>query len=440
MATSRIPFGKPMLQHFGFDKDWLNLNHGSFGACPLPVLAAMRKFQDHREAAPDRFIRYEEPRLLLESRQSIATMVNASVKDIVMIPNATTGGNIVLRNLVYSPGDKILLFSTSYGAWEKTAFSVAETTDAQVVRIVINYPNTSNEEILQAFRDAVAMEHKDGNNVKIAMFDTISSLPGVRMPFEDLTAACRELGVLSLIDGAHSVGLLPLDLEALNADFFVSNCHKWLFVPRACAFLHVPLRNQALIRTTIPTSHGWLPVPGTLGTEHLTKGFMAQSGGGNTHFEALFRFVGTLETSPYLCVPAAVRFRNEVCGGEAAIYEYSANLAGAGSKLVAKQLGTECMEDIDGRLTRELPMINVRLPLPGTTAKVEDGTVQPSRVIDWMSEKMIRESNAFIYPLWHGNAFWVRLSAQIYLELDDFRKGGEILIPLCKEAEAYQWN
>jgi len=65
-----------------------------------------------------------------------------------------------------------------------------------------------------------------GGKVRIAVFDTVVSAPGVRMPFERLTQKCKELGVMSCIDGAHGVGHLNIDLGALDPDFFVSNCHK----------------------------------------------------------------------------------------------------------------------------------------------------------------------------------------------------------------------
>lgn len=106
-----------------------------------------------------------------------------------------------------------------------TVSYITETTPATSRRIDFTYP-VSDAWLCSAFSDAVEQIKAEGNRPKIAIFDTIVSMPGVRFPFEQLTKLCREHDVLSLIDGAHSVGHIPLDLEELDPDFFVSNCHK----------------------------------------------------------------------------------------------------------------------------------------------------------------------------------------------------------------------
>ncbi len=193
---------------------------GSFGTYPLPVRDALRTFQDRAEGTPDLFIRFDYPRHLDESRQAIAKLLNVPVEEIVFVPNATTAINTVLRNLIFKEGDKIAYFSTIYGACEKTVDYITETTPAESVKVEYTYP-VSDDWMVQKFKDLLHAE-----KVKIAIFDTVVSVPGLRMPFERLTEACREAGVLSLIDGAHGVGHIPLDLGALNADFTVSNAHK----------------------------------------------------------------------------------------------------------------------------------------------------------------------------------------------------------------------
>lgn len=166
----------------------------------------------------------------------------------------------MLRNIRFEEGDVIVYFDTIYGACEKVVAYMTETTPAESCKVEYTYP-ISDAELVKRFREAVEGENKAGRKVKIAIFDTVCSMPGVKMPYEELSKACKELDVLSLVDGAHGVGLLDLDLEKLGFDFFTSNCHKWLLTPRSCAVFYVPLRNQDLIRSTLPTSHGFVPLP-----------------------------------------------------------------------------------------------------------------------------------------------------------------------------------
>jgi Cys-tRNA synthase (O-phospho-L-seryl-tRNA:Cys-tRNA synthase) len=146
------------------------------------------------------------------------------------VANATTAINIVLRNLTFSPGDHILCFSTIYGACEKTIEYITETTPASSAKIPVTYP-VEDDWVIDAFKAKVKEVEAKGGKVKIAVFDTIVSMPGVRVPYERLIATCKELGVLSCVDGAHGVGHLDLNLGELDPDFLVSNCHKYVFIP-----------------------------------------------------------------------------------------------------------------------------------------------------------------------------------------------------------------
>jgi selenocysteine lyase/cysteine desulfurase len=210
-----------MRDYFLLDPQNINVNHGSFGTFPRPVLDALRFYQNALEANPDKFIRYELPRLLDRSRELLAKMVNVDPDELALVPNATGGINTVLRNLKYEQGDKIFYLSTAYGACEKAIDHITETTPAESIRIELNYP-ISDDELVAKFHKTLI----ENLPVKVAMFDTLSSLPGARIPFERLVEVCRRTGVLSLIDGAHGIGCIPLDLGELDADFFISNCHK----------------------------------------------------------------------------------------------------------------------------------------------------------------------------------------------------------------------
>lgn len=228
-ADFAAPFGHLMRKrHFScFDKAYIPLNHGSFGAFPTAVRDRQRELQDQTEARADYFIRYTFPDLLNQAREAVAPLLGVATDEVVFIPNVTTGMNTVLRSLVFESGDVILHFSTDYDANYKTIDYICESTPAEQLVIEIEYP-IEDDEIVRRFRDMVGRVNRDGSQkVKIALFDTVAAFPGVRMPWEALVRACRELGVLSLIDGAHGIGHIDLTrLGEVGPDFFTSNCYK----------------------------------------------------------------------------------------------------------------------------------------------------------------------------------------------------------------------
>lgn len=362
------------------------------------------------------------------SREAIARVVNAPTEACVFVPNATTGVNTILRGLTFAPGDVIVYFAAIYGACEKTIAYITETTPAESHRIEYTYP-ISDADLCGAFLEAIQALKAAGKNPKIAIFDTIVSLPGVRMPFERLTTICKDNGILSLIDGAHCIGHIPIDLTALDPDFFVSNCHKWLFVPRGCAVLYVPVRNQHLVRSTLPTSHGFQPLPtdGAVINNPLPPSVKSP-------YIANFEFVGTIDNSPYVCVPAGIKFRKACTwqgkSGEDAIIAFTQDQAQKFGEIVSDVLGTEVLENKEGTLGK-CNFRNVRLPLEFATVAGSD-TAKAAKVAQWIAKVLVEEYETFVAVIFHAGAWWVRLSAQVYLDMSDWTWAAETLKEVCE--------
>ncbi|KAL5114073.1 hypothetical protein ACEQ8H_008050 [Pleosporales sp. CAS-2024a] len=437
-----VRFGKELREkEFMFQNGFVNLNHGSFGTYPKTVRDKLRYFQDEAEASPDDFIRYKYPKLVDEAREALAKLLNAPPQTVVLLANATTGINTVLRNLVFEPGEYIVYFATIYGACEKTVAYITETTPAKSVKIAYTYP-VEDDWLVDEFKAKVKEIERSRGKVKIAIFDTVVSMPGVRMPFERLTAACRELGVLSCIDGAHGVGHVKLDLGALDPDFFVSNCHKWLHVPRGCAVFYVPTRNQDLIRSTLPTSHGFEPRASAIGSPLPSA---ALTDANKTPWVANFEFVGTMDNAPYLCVPAALAWRNTL-GGEDVIMNYCHTLARQGAELVARELRTQVLENKTGTLGAACCLSTVRLPISMAKAKQHarnarlDEASIGTGVRDWLSKALVDDYGTFIPSLFYGEAWWARLSAQVYLDMADMEWAAKTLQKACARIDAGEWT
>ncbi|KAI1101683.1 PLP-dependent transferase [Jackrogersella minutella] len=423
-ANSPI-FGQRALQHFDFDPNHRNLNQGSFGASPRDVRKKLRQYQDLTEALPDQFIRYDIPDILNESREAVAKLLNAPTDTVVLVPNATAGVNTILWNLTWNDDckDEVLYFNTIYGGCGKAVDYIVDQGSGRISsrEIRLAYP-LEDEEVVAALKDAIEGSAKDGKRPRLCFFDTVSSLPAVRLPFEELTKVCREAGILSLVDGAQGVGMINIDLEALDPDFFVSNCHKWLFVPRSCAVLYVPVRNQGLIKTSVPTSHGYVSTSGSR-FNPLPKGHPSV-------FVNNFQFVGTLDTSPYLCTKYAIEWRERVLGGEAKIQGYIQTLAREGGKKVAEILGTEVLDNKSGSMSR-CATTNVALPLNQEEA---------AKASNWMLERMMSDYKTFIPLFMHNGRPWVRISAQIYLDIQDFEWAGQILLELSERVKRGEYK
>ena len=425
-----IDFGHNARSEFLFAPTYTNLNHGSFGTYPTTILNHLHYVQSLAEARPDRFIRDDCHVRLNSSRSAIATILNCPLDSVVFIPNATTGVNLVLRNLTWEKGDTIIYFSTVYGACEKTVDYICETTLAESSRISLSHP-ASDSEVICRFEDKIReINGQTSRKARLAIFDTVSSVPGIRVPFENLVEVCKRHNVLSLIDGAHGVGHISLDLTTLDPDFFTSNCHKWLFTPRGCAVFYVPVRNQHLMRSSLPTSHGFVPLP-TKGKVEIQNPLGESL---ESPFVALFEFAATIDNSPYLCVAEAIKYRQDVCGGEKRITEYCKQVARGGGRAAAEILGTEIMDNKEGTLT-QCALSNVRLPLTIGDAEGQIKGDHISRAGKWMQDVLAQENDTFIPIYFYENSLWVRFSGQIYLEEKDIVWGAELLKKLCRRVE-----
>lgn len=412
------------------------LNHGAFGTYPKTVQKRLHECQALSEARPDNFQRYEFPMMLDRSRAAMASFLDVPVDEVVFVPNATTAINVVLENLRFEKGEVILHLSTVYGSVAKMIEYIHETRGVESVNVAVQYP-IDDDVLVSKFQTAIKdVKFGKRRRVGVAIFDTISSLPGVRVPWERLVEVCRDESVLSLVDGAHGVGQIDLELSKVQPDFFTSNCHKWLYVPRACAVFHVPKRNQHLIRTSLPTSHGFVPRPRGLGHE-IVNNLMTESSG-KSPFVLLFEFVATLDVSPYLCIEEALKFRREVCGGEGKIMKHCEEISSEAGRRVAEILGTNVMDN-ETKMITKCAFTNVRLPLEIGNGRGQILEKDMYLVAVWMTAMLVRESDIYSPVFFHARRFWTRLSGQIYLDLGDFEKGARALKALCERAKSGEY-
>jgi len=264
--------------------DVVFLNHGSFGACPRPVFEAYQAWQLELERQPVDFLGRRLAGLMREAREALADFIVADADDLVYVPNATTGLNIVARSLPLEPGDEVLATDHEYGALDRTWQFICAKRGAHYIRQPVATPVTSVQQVVEAIWSGVT------DRTRVLFFSHITSPTAIITPVAELVRRARQAGISTVIDGAHGPGQVPLDLKQLGADFYVGNCHKWMMAPKGSAFLYARPDSQPLLEPLV-VSWGWhSETPGP------------------SRFIDEQEYQGTRDIAACLAVPAAIQF------------------------------------------------------------------------------------------------------------------------------------
>lgn len=268
---------------FLLDSQIAYLNHGSYGACPRPVFEVYQKWQLRTEREPTQFFFREADPHLDAARATIGHYLNAAPDDLVFVPNATIGLNTVIRSLHLEPGDEILTTDHEYGALDYTWEFMCSKTGACYRPHPVPLPVTTHADFVESFWSAVTPR------TRVIYISHMTSPTALIFPVEEVCRRARAAGILTIVDGAHIPGHIPLDLTALDADFYSGNFHKWLCAPRGSAFLYVKRGHHRLIEPLV-ISWGWPE----------RESFVRQN-----------QWQGTRELAAFLSVPAAIEFQEQ---------------------------------------------------------------------------------------------------------------------------------
>ncbi len=260
-------------------------NHGSFGATPRPVFAARQQWQERLERQPVKFLARDFAGLMHTARQALAAYLGTAADDLVYIPNATFGVNLVARALRLQAGDEVLSSDHEYGACERAWQAACAASGARYVRQPLPLAATADKLLARLWQGVTP-------RTRAIFVSHITSPTAQRLPVEAICARARAAGLTTIIDAAHSVGQLPLDLDRLGADFVVGNLHKWALAPKSAAFLHARRDAQARLEPLVVSwDSGGLP-RGSTGSRFIDQ----------------LQWSGTHDPSAALAVPAALDF------------------------------------------------------------------------------------------------------------------------------------
>ncbi|OQR85031.1 isopenicillin N-epimerase [Achlya hypogyna] len=304
---------------FTLDPAIAMLNHGSYGACAKPVLAVRSAYLALQEFEPVKFFSELGPRLVRVLR-ILAAYLGVAPAHISLVPNASAGTTMVLRSLPLTASHHVVSFDLGYNAVNKQIEHVCAASGARHV-VVRTSPPYTHARIIDAFEQVLRTIECIG----VVVVDHITSSTGIIMPIEDIILLCRSRQIPVLVDGAHAIGQVPIDLASLQPDFYVSNLHKWLLAPKSSAFLYIRDAARKSVRVQPTTvSHGY------------GLGYGAELG-----------YLGTLDYSAWLAVPAALAFHTAMGGASLARRNHDVCVAAASA--VAAAWGTSLLVE-DTRL------------------------------------------------------------------------------------------
>ncbi len=285
IETVRAQERSPLKDLFLLDPEVTYLNHGAYGATPRPVFEAYQRWQLELEREPVDFLSRYATERLAHSRAVLAQYVDTERDNLVYVSNGTTAMNIIARSLWAGPGDEVLTSDHEHGGIDRLWRFMQQKLGFTYVKRRIPLPVTTHAEFVEHFWAGVTPR------TKVILLSQLTSPTSLVFPVAEICARARRAGIVTVIDGSHVPGQLPLSLRAVDPDFYVGILHKWVCAPKGCAFLYARPDAQPRLDPLI-VSWGWEPkVPGP------------------SKYVEYHEWQGSRDISSFLAVPDALAFQ-----------------------------------------------------------------------------------------------------------------------------------
>jgi isopenicillin-N epimerase len=214
----------------------------------------------------------------------LAEYINCDADDLVMTMNPSYAINIIAKSFSLSAGDEILATNHEYGALDRTWTYYCEKAGAKYVQQEIPIPLQSKEEFIESFWKGYT--HK----TKAIFISHITSTTAIIFPVKEICKRAKELGLITIVDGAHVPGHIPLDLSQIEADIYTGACHKWMLTPKGCSFLYAKKEIQNQFDPLL-----------------ISWGYDAELPG-KSKFLDYHQLQGTRDYSAFLTLPSALKY------------------------------------------------------------------------------------------------------------------------------------
>jgi len=375
-------------RYFLLDPSVTFLNHGSFGATPRPVFRAYQHWQREMEREPVEFLVRRFTGLMLAARQSLADYVGTVADNLVYTTNVTEFLNIVAHSLSLGPGDEVLSTDHEYGAIDRTWRFLAKERGYAYINQPIPVPLTTPQIFLADLWKGVTPR------TRIIFLSHITSPTALIFPVAQIVQQARQAGILTIVDGVHAPGQIPLRLDNLGADFYVGNLHKWLCAPKGAGFLFARPEVQHLLKPLV-----------------VSWGYEAENPSPSKFIDH-HEWTGTRDIAAYLSVQEAI--------------EYQRGHDWAKVRLTCHELVREAQENICA-LTGLAPLSSPRSEFGNAGLQMAAAPLPATTDLDALKNSLYDEYRIEVpLILWNGRKL-IRMSVQGYNTRRDVEKLVEAL-------------
>jgi isopenicillin-N epimerase len=347
------------------------LNFGSFGACPKEIFEDYIQWQYLLEQEPVQFITVDGYGYIDRSLKALANFLNCESESLVYVPNPTHAINLLIKSLKLQPGDEILTTDLEYGAMDRAWNFYCNKTGARYIQQKIDLPLISKEQFIADFWKGFT------DKTKVIFLSQITSSTALIFPVKEICDEAKRRGLITIIDGAHVPGHIPLDLTDLDPDYYTGACHKWMMTPKGSSFLYA---RKELKDTLDPLIISW--------------GYESTNPSGNLYFD-YHQFNGTRDFSAYLTIPKAIEFREK----------HNWTEVSGNCKSELRRLAPGLFEELNSE-----PLAPLTVEFFGQICSIPIRTDQPEKVQRLLFEKYKIE----IPVMRHADKCYIRFSFQAF--------------------------
>jgi isopenicillin-N epimerase len=352
------------------------LNFGSFGACPKEIFDNYIGWQQLLEKEPVQFITVDGFKYIDISLKALGAFLNCDSESLVYIPNPTHAINLLVKSLALNPGDEILTTDLEYGAMDRTWNFYCSKSGARYIRQNISLPLTSKEEFLKEFWSGYS------EKTKVVFISQITSSTALILPVKEICDEAKKRGLITIIDGAHVPGHIPLDITKLDPDYYTGACHKWMMTPKGSSFLYA---RKSLRDQLEPLIISW--------------GYESINPSGNLYFD-YHQFNGTRDFSAYLTIPKAIEFRKK----------YNWNSVSENCKIQLRKVAPELFNEL-----ATAPLAPLTEEFFGQICSVPINTLEPEKL-----QRLLFETYKIEIPVMrHGKNCYIRFSFQAFNHVNE---------------------